>query len=98
MRWVKVSKLDQVSLGVGVDRELTNREEGATDRQWVDDRIDAGTVGETSVHQRCCLIDAPTDLTDDLVDDPAKVDIVDEAHFGLDDLSSLFARRRRRGR
>ena len=56
----------------------------------MDHGVDAGAVGEAGVDHRGGLVDAPADLTHDLVDDPAKVDIVDEADVGLDDLAPLL--------
>ncbi len=83
-------EVDQVRLLIRVDGELTNRQEGPADRQWVDDRVDTRPVRETGVHHRGRLVDATPDLTDDLVDDPAEVDLVHELHVGEDDLAPLL--------
>jgi hypothetical protein len=51
----------------------------------MDDGVDTGAVGEPGVDHGCCLIDSSADLTDDLVDDPAEVDPIDETDGGADD-------------
>src|SRR5690606_12650338 len=64
------AEADQVGFLVRVDGELTDRQEGAADRQWSDDGVDAGPVGQAGVDHRGGLVDPASDLTDDLVDDP----------------------------
>ena len=75
---------DQVLDGVGVGGELPDGEEGAADGERVDHRVDSGAIGETGVDHRGGLVDAATDLGDDLVDDAPEVIFVDE--LGLDRL------------
>src|SRR5690606_34248390 len=81
---------DQVRLLERVDGELTNRQEGPSDRQRGDDGVDTGAVGETGVHHRGGLVHAAADLAHDLVDDPPEVDVVDEVDVGLEDLAGLL--------
>ena len=63
--------------------ELADRDERARQRQRRDDRVDAAAVGQARVDHRRRLVDAPPDLRDDLVDDPAQVRLVVEAHGRL---------------
>src|SRR5690554_4927001 len=72
------AELDEVGFLIKVDGELANSEVRPADRQGMDDGVDTGAVGETGVHHRRRLVDTPADLTDDLVDDAAEVDLVDE--------------------
>ena len=63
--------------------ELADREQRAAERERRDDRVDAAAVGEPRVDHRRRLVDAAADLGDDLVDDPAQVRVVVEAHVRL---------------
>src|SRR5207248_11619531 len=73
--------------GEHVGGELADGEEGTADRKRMDDRVDAGAVGQAGVDHRCRLVDAPPDLGDDLVDDAAHVRLVDERGVGVDGLA-----------
>lgn len=52
-----------------------------------EDHVDPRAVGEPGIDVWGGFIDAPPDLTDDLLDDPAEVAIVPEAFVGLADLA-----------
>ena len=67
-------------------RELPDRQERPTDRQGVDYGVDTRAVGQTGVHHRRRLIDAPADITHDLVDDTAKVRLAQESSLRVLDL------------
>src|SRR4030095_10243846 len=79
---VQGAEPDQVVDLEGVLGELPDGEEGPTDRQRVDDGVDAGAVGQPGVHHGVGLVDAAPDLAHDLVDDPTKVLLVDELGGG----------------
>ena len=53
------------------------------ERERRDDDVDAAAVREARVDHRRRLVDAPADLGDDLVDDPAQVRLVVEADVRL---------------
>ena len=59
--------------------ELPDGEERAADGERVDHRVDAGAVGQAGVDHGRRLVDAATDLADDLVDDAPQVGLVDES-------------------
>ena len=63
----------------GVLGELPDGEERPADGEGVDHGVDTGAVGQAGVDHGRGLVDAPADLTDDLVDDAAQVGLVDEA-------------------
>ena len=56
---------------------------GPADGERVDDRVDAGAVGQAGVDHGLGLVDAAADLAHDLVDDAPEVGLVDEAGRGL---------------
>ena len=71
-------ELDQVVRLERVGRELPDRERRAVDRERRDDGVHTGAVGQASVHVRTGLVDATTDLADDLVDRAAELGLVVE--------------------
>ena len=75
----------------GLAGELPDGEERAVDRERRDDGVHAGAVGEAGVDHRRRLVDAATDVRDDLVDHPADVLGVDEAGRDLHDLALALA-------
>ena len=82
--------LDQVVDLERVLGELADGEDRAVERQRRDDGVDAGAVGQPGVDHRRRLVDAPADLADDALDDPAQVVLGDEAGVGLlDDAAAL---------
>ena len=70
---------DQVVDAVRVAGELPDRDRRAPEGERRDDRVDAAAVGKAGVDHRRSLVDAATDLRDDLVDDAHHVRVVDEA-------------------
>ena len=62
--------------------ELTDREMGPVERQRLDDRVDAGAVGQARVHHGRGVVDAPADGRDDPVDHLQQVTVVLEHHVG----------------
>ena len=87
---VQGAEPDQVVDLVRVLGELPDGEEGPADGERVDHRVDAGAVGEAGVAEGLRLVDAPADLTHDLVDDPPEVGVVHEAGGGLLDLAGAL--------
>jgi len=71
---------DQVVDRVRVTRELPDRHRRAVQRERWDDRVDTAAIGEARIDHRRGLVDAASDLRDDLVDDPHDVRLVDEAN------------------
>jgi hypothetical protein len=59
-------------------RELPDRDDRADEREWRDDRVHAGAVGQARVDARARLVDVPAERGDDPVDDPADVLVVQE--------------------
>ena len=81
-------EVDEVLDRVRVLGELSDGHERSTDGQRVHDAVDAGAVGQTGVHHRVRLVDAPADLAHDLVDDAPQVGLVGELDLGLDELAA----------
>ena len=79
---VSVPNLMRSATWYGLGGELADGEHRAVDRQRRDDGVDAGAVGEAGVDHRRRLVDAPADLADDALDDPAQVVLGDEPGLG----------------
>ena len=62
----------------GVCRELPDGDDGADERQRLDDRVDARAVGQARVDARARLVDPAAHRGDDPVDDPEDVLVVEE--------------------
>ena len=77
------AEVDHVVERQALLRELADRDERPRERERRDDHVDAAAVGEARVDHRRRLVDAAADLRDHLVDDPAQVRVVVEAHGRL---------------
>jgi hypothetical protein len=68
--------------GERANSEPANGENRTVQGQRRDDRVDAGSVGESRVHHRRRLVHATTDSRDDPVDELHQVVVVVEPHVG----------------
>ena len=78
---------DQVGDLVRILAELSNRENRTVQRHRRDGRVDAGSVEQARIHERCAGVDSPPDRGADGVDDPHEMGIVVEADVGEQDLA-----------
>src|SRR5205085_8772611 len=58
--------------------ELADRDERPRKREGGQHGVHTASIGKTGIDHRRGLVDAATDLSDDLVDDPAQVGLVGE--------------------
>jgi hypothetical protein len=84
-------KVDQVTFGIRVDRELPDRKERSAYGEGGNDGVDSRTIGKTRIAERCRLVNASADLTNDLVDNPPKMDPVDKPDVGPKKFPGAFA-------
>ncbi len=84
------SETDQVGNLIGVLRELPDGQQGAVERHRRDGGVDARSVQEPGIAERCPRVDPPADRRDDGVDDPHEVSLVVEANVGQQDLALAF--------
>ena len=65
--------------------ELSDRDQRPAEAERGNDDVDAAAVRQARIDHRRGLVDAPSHLRDDLVDDPAHVRLVIEAHVGVEE-------------
>src|SRR5207253_8758656 len=71
-----------------ISAEAAHAHRWSIERQGRDNGIDAGTIGQTSVHHRRCLVHATADLGNDAVDDLEQVLVVAKFDVGLFQLAA----------
>src|SRR5882724_6349698 len=72
----------QILAAQGVPLELTDREVGPVDRERLDDRVDAGAIGEAGIDHGRRVVDPAADGRDDPVDHLEQVPVVLEPDVG----------------
>ena len=87
---VAVPKPDQVVHRVRRRRELADGDDGADERERLDDRVDARAVGEARVDARARLVDPAAHRRDDPVDDAQDVLVVEERRVDAQDLAAAL--------
>ena len=72
------SEADEVLDRERLGRELADRDHRSDERERLDNRVDARTVGKPGIDPRARIVDPPAERRDDPIDDPKDVLVVQE--------------------
>src|SRR6266566_7289403 len=79
------SELDQLVEVQPLLAELADRDQRSAQAERRNDDVHTASVWEPCVHHRRGFVDTPSDLRDDLVDDPPHMRLVVEAHVRVEE-------------